>query len=153
MRLLLLGWQFLGKIMNIIIIGSLFGSTLFIWYRGNQPMSVTQAPKNLTYWEFMADRIDAAKTVQPTRCGWGMISSLIILGPIYSVVYTITAINPDGFLARVTAPDPDIPKNVVNSAWTKIPGIWWNIVEGLSWTMLVGQHPGCKFRPVTLRVK
>jgi hypothetical protein len=153
MRLLLFGWQLFGKIINLIIISSLFGSTLFIWYRGNQPMSVIQAPKDLTYWEFMADRIDAAKMVQPTRCGWGMISSLLILGPIYSVLYTVTAVNPDGFIARITAPDLDIPKHVGGSGLYKIPGIWWSIVEHLSWTMLEGQHPGCRFRPIERRTK
>jgi hypothetical protein len=135
MRLLILGWRLIGKLTHIIIIGSLFGSSLFFWYSGNQPMSVIQAPKHMTYWEFMADRIAAAKMVQPTRCGWGMISSFMILGPIYSVIYTITAVNPDGFIARITAPDPDIPTHVGGSVWYKIPGIWWNIVEHLSWTM------------------
>ena len=153
MRLLFLGWQLIGKIINMMVIGSLIGSSLFIWYRGNQPMSVIQAPTDLTYWEFMADRIDAARTVQPTRCGWGMISTLVMLGPVYSVVYTITAVNPNGFLARITAPDPDIPKNVAGSGWYKIPGIWWNIVEHLSWTMVGGQHPGCRLRPVERRTK
>jgi len=153
MRLFLLVWHLIEKLIHIIIIGSIFASILYIWYRGNQPISVIQAPKDLTYWEFMADRIDAAKMVHPTRCGWGMISSLLILGPIYSVVYTVTAVNPDGFLARITAPDPDIPKHVGDSGWIKIPGIWWNTVEHLSWTMLEGQHPGCRFRPVERRTK
>ena len=53
----------------------------------------------------MKDRIDAAKTVEPSRCGWGMMLSLAALGPIYSVVYTAVAVNPDGTLAKMTASD------------------------------------------------
>jgi hypothetical protein len=51
----------------------------------------------MTYFEFIADRIDAAKTVEPSRCGWGMMLSLAVLGPIYSFVYTEVGIHPDGF--------------------------------------------------------
>ena len=83
---------------------------LFIAYRGNQPMSVPLAPQGMTYFEFMADRIDAAKTVKPSQCGWGMMLSLAALGPIYSVVYTTVAVNPDSALAKETAPDPDIAR-------------------------------------------
>ena len=66
---------------------------------------------------FMNDRIDAAKTVEPSRCGWGMMLSLAVLGPIYSVVYTVVAINPEGILAKMTAPDSDIPKGVEGAKW------------------------------------
>ena len=90
----------------------------------------------MTYFEFMSDRIDAAKTVKPSQCGWGMMLSLVALGPIYSVVYTEVAVHPDGFLARGTAQDPDIPKGVAGAKWYEVPGIWWNTVERLSWTML-----------------
>lgn len=72
-------------------------------------VSVT-APKGMTYFEFMSDRIDAAKTVKPSQCGRGMILSLAALGPIYSAVYSEVGIHPDGILVRGTAPDPDIPK-------------------------------------------
>ena len=109
---------------------------VFIGFKTNQPMSVSDAPKEMTYIEFMKDRIDAAKTVQPSRCGWGMMLSLATLGPIYSVVYTAVAINPDGTLAKMVAPDPDIPKDVNGAKWYDVPGIWWGVVERLSWTML-----------------
>lgn len=88
---------------------------IFVGFKAIQPMSVTGAPEGITYVEFMQDRIDAAKTVEPSRCGWGMMLSLIVLGPIYSVVYTAVAINPDGTLAKMVAPDPDIPKGVVGA--------------------------------------
>jgi hypothetical protein len=52
----------------------------------------------MTYVEFIQDRLEAAKTVEPSRCGWGMMLSLAALGPIYSVVYTEVAIHPGGFL-------------------------------------------------------
>ena len=72
---------------------------VFIGFKANQPMSVSDAPKGMTYIEFMQDRIEAAKTVEPSRCGWGMMLSLATLGPIYSVLYTAVAINPDSTLA------------------------------------------------------
>ena len=122
---------------------------VFIGYKANQPMSVSDAPQGMTYIEFMEDRIDAAKTVEPSRCGWGMMLSLATLGPIYSVVYTVVAVNPDGTLAKMTASDPDIPKNVADAKWYDVPGIWWGVVERLSWTMLgKPANVGCQFRAV-----
>jgi hypothetical protein len=112
---------------------------------GSQPMDVPQAPEGMTYWEFMADRIDAAKTVKPARCGWGMFLSLATLGPIYSIVYTDVAIHPDGFLAKVTAPDAAIPKGMADAKWSEV---WWIMVERLSWRMLAGQQYGCRLRAI-----
>lgn len=122
---------------------------IFVGYKSNQPMMVAGAPEGMTYVEFIQDRLDAAKSVEPSRCGWGMVLSLAALGPIYSVVYTSVAINPDGQLANMTASDPDIPKNVTGANWYEVPGIWWNTVERLSWT-IVGKPAayGCKFRSV-----
>jgi hypothetical protein len=96
----------------------------------------------------MSDRVGAAKVIEPARCGWGMFLSLAALGPIYSVVYTEVAIHPDGFLAKVTTPVPDIPKIVTGASWYEIPGVWWNVVQRLSWTMLAKRHPSCNLRPV-----
>lgn len=148
MRLLLLGIQLISKTMNILLIAVLCIPLLFIATMGSQPMQVPQVPKGMTYWEFVSDRIDAAKVVEPSRCGWGMFLSLAVIGPVYSVVYTDVAIHPEGFLAKVTAPDPDIPKGVENASWGEVPGIWWGVVERLSWTMLAKRKPGCRFRPV-----
>lgn len=146
----------IGKL--ILCIMKMFGKTIilmiclglvFIVYKANQPMAVPEAPEGMTYFEFMRDRIDAAKTVEPSRCGWGMMLSLATLGPIYSVVYTVVAINPDGTLAKMTAPDPDIPKGVEGARWYDVPGIWWGVVERLSWTMLgKPASTGCHFRAV-----
>ena len=139
------------KIFKNTLLLLLMATILFIAYRGNQPMSVPQAPEGMTYWQFMADRLDAAKSVQPSRCGWGMMLSLAALGPIYSVVYTSVGINPEGSLAKVTAPDSDIPKNTAGAAWYEIPDIWWKTVERLSWTMLGKPSSyGCKLRPVQI---
>ena len=129
----------------------MMATILFIAYRGNQPMSVLQSPQGMTYFEFIEDRIDAAKTVKPPQCGWGMILSLAALGPIYSVVYTTVAVNPDSILAKGTAPDPDIARDVAGAAWYEIPDIWWKTVERLSWTMLGKPAAyGCQFRPVQI---
>ena len=75
--------------------------------------------------------------------------SLATLGPIYSVVYTVVAINSEGTLAKITASDPDIPKGVEGAKWYEVPGIWWGVVERLSRTML-GKPAivGCQFRVV-----
>ncbi len=122
---------------------------IFVGFKANQPMMVAGAPEGMTYVEFMKDRIDAAKTVEPSRCGWGMMLSLATLGPIYSVVYTVVAINPDGKLAKLTASNPDIPKGVKGAKWYEVPGIWWRVVERLSWTMLgKPASVGCQFRAV-----
>lgn len=122
---------------------------IFVGFKANQPMMVAGAPEGMTYVEFMKDRIDAAKTVEPSRCGWGMMLSLATLGPIYSVVYTAVAINPEGTLAKITASDPDIPKGVKWAIWYEVPEIWWGVVERLSWTMLgKPASTGCQFRSV-----
>ena len=138
-------WKVIWNAVVVMVCSSL----IFIGYKANQPMCVAGAPKGMTYVEFIQDRLDAAKTVKPSRCGWGMMSSLAVLGPIYSIVYTNVAIHPDGQLAKLTAPDPDIPKGVAGAKWYEVPGIWWNTVERLSWTMLGKQTSfGCNFRAV-----
>ena len=146
----------MGKL--ILFIMKMFGKTIilmiciglvFVVYKANQPMAVADAPEGMTYVEFIKDRIDAAKTVEPSRCGWGMMLSLATLGPIYSVVYTAVSINPDSILAMGVAPDPDIPKGVEGARWIEVPGIWWGVVEKLSWTMLgKPSSTGCQFRAV-----
>jgi hypothetical protein len=77
-------WKVVWNTVVILVCSSL----IFIGYKANQPMAVTEAPVGMTYVEFIQDRLDAAKTVQPSQCGWGMILSLAALGPIYSIVYT-----------------------------------------------------------------
>lgn len=140
-------WVWKGIWNTIVIL--ICAGLVFIGYKANQPMAIPDAPVGMTYVEFIQDRINAAKTVNPSRCGWGMMSSLVVLGPIYSVVYTDVAIHPDGQLAKVTASDPDIPKGVAGANWYEVPGIWWRVVERLSWTM-VGKPAsvGCQFREV-----
>jgi hypothetical protein len=138
-------WKVIWNTIVIIVCASLIS----VGYKANQPMMAVGAPEGLTYVEFMKDRIDAAKTVEPSRCGWGMMLSLAALAPIYSVVYTVVAINPGSTLAKMTASDPDIPKGVEGAKWYEVPGIWWEVVERLSWTMLGKPHPyGCQFQPV-----
>ena len=140
-------WKVIWNTVVILV----FAGLVFVGYKANQPMMVIGVPEGMTYVEFIRDRLDAAKTVKPSRCGWGMIFSLATLGPIYSIVYTSVAIHPDGKLAKVTASDPDIPKGVAGAKLYEVPGIWWGVVERLSWTMLGKQIQfGCQFRPVGL---
>ena len=146
--------NFFGGVIKGTVILTMCFSIFFMAYKGNQPMNVPQVPKGMTYFEFMSDRIDAAKTVKPSQCGWGMILSLAVLGPVYSAVYTEVGIHPDGLFAHGIAPDPDIPKGVAGAHWYDVPGIWWDTVERLSWTMLGKPASfGCEFRPVRLTIK
>jgi hypothetical protein len=141
-------WKFIWNTIVILICAGL----IFVGYKASQPMSVYEVPEGMTYAEFIQDRLDAAKTVKPSRCGWGMMVSLATLGPIYSVVYTAVAINPNGTLAKMTASDPDIPKGVDGAKWYEVPGIWWGVVERLSWTMLgKPDSVGCQFRAVLIK--
>jgi len=140
-------FHFIWKIIFNLVVIFIYAGLVFVCYKANQPMDVADAPKGMTYVEFIQDRFNAAQTVKPSRCGWGMMLSLAVLGPIYSIVYTDVAIHPDGFLDKITAPDPDIPTGVEGAKWYEVPGIWWTVVERLSWTM-VGEPAarGCKFR-------
>ncbi|MEL7590821.1 MAG: hypothetical protein AAGU17_05955 [Anaerolineaceae bacterium] len=87
-------WKVIWNVVVVLVCAGL----IFIGYKANQPMNIVGAPKGMTYVEFIQDRLEAAKTVEPSRCGWGMMLSLAALGPIYSVVYTEVAIHPGGFL-------------------------------------------------------
>lgn len=141
--------MFIMKVFAKAVVLMICLGLVFIVYKANQPMTVPDTPEGMTYVEFIKDRIDAAKTVEPSRCGWGMMLSLVTLGPIYSVVYTAVAINPESTLAKLTAYDPDIPKGVVGARWYEVPEIWWGVVERLSWTMLGKPTSiGCQFRAV-----
>lgn len=138
----------IGRVLRGGILLVMGATLLFVTLKGHQPMRVAAAPAGMTYFQFLGDRIEAAKIVQPSRCGWGMFLSLAVIGPLYSAVYTEVGVHPHGFLARVTAPDPDIPKEIENASWDQVPHIWWSVVERLSWTMLGKANPGCRFRPV-----
>jgi hypothetical protein len=83
--------------------------------------------------------------MKPARYGWGMFLSLAALRPVHSAVYAEVALHPDGFWAKVTAPDPDIPVGVQDASWLEVPGIWWGVVELLSWTMLGKSNAGSHF--------
>lgn len=115
----LLRWQTLGRALVLVICLGL----AIVGYKANQPMSVPDASQGMTYLEFMQDRIDAAKNVEPSRCGWGMVLSLATLSLIYILVYTAEAVIPEGTLAKMIATDPDIPKGVEGAKRYKIPGI------------------------------
>jgi hypothetical protein len=85
----LLVWKALGRVLVLVI----WLGLVFVGYKANQPMAIQDAPEEMTYLEFIHDRFAAAKTVEPSRCGWGMMLSLVTLGSIYSVVYTAVAVN------------------------------------------------------------
>lgn len=153
MKIVAVVFNLIRKAISIAMILAICVPLLFAAYKGSQPMQVSQVPSGMTYWQFMGDRVDAAKEVKPSRCGWGMFLSLAALGPLYSVIYTEVGIHPDGFIAKVTASDPDIPKGVENASWDKVPHIWWEVVERLSWTMLARHSPGCQLSVIQAESK
>ena len=122
----------------------------FIYFKGNQPMQVAQVPVGMTYWQFMADRLDAAQEVKPERCGVGRLATFAALAPVYSVVYTNIGLHPCGFLDRVSEDDKNIPTNVDDTPWHDVPDLWWNVFEKISWSMLARHSPACNFRPVEM---
>ncbi|NMC85859.1 MAG: hypothetical protein GYA58_11290 [Anaerolineaceae bacterium] len=122
----------------------------FIYFKGSQPMQVTQVPAGMTYWQFMSDRLDAAQEVEPKRCGVGRLVTFGVLGPVYSVVYTDVGLHPGGFLDRVSQNDPNIPTGVEDTPWYNVPDLWWNVFEKISWSMLARHTPACNFRPVEI---
>lgn len=152
MRLLFLVLGFITKfllrfgLILFLLTGFLLG--LFIVYKVNQPMKISQVPVGMTYWQFMQDRLDAAEGVKPARCGYGMLGFYTLTVPFYSVLYTHVGLHPDGFLAKVTARDANIPKNVQATPWHRIPDLWWGVVERLSWSSLARPGPGCNLGPV-----
>jgi hypothetical protein len=139
------------QLLGTSILALLCTFTVFCVYKASQPMAIPEAPEGMTYIQFMEDRIDAAKTIEPPQCGWGMIITLTALGSVYSVVYTDVGIHPGGLFDHISAPDSNIPTGVAGAEWHEVPDIWWRVVERLSWTMLGKQHPfGCQFRPVEM---
>lgn len=61
---------------------------------------------------------------EPNWLRMSMVLSLAALGPIYSLDYTWALTHPHGFLAKVNAPGPDIPRYVAGASWYEIPGIF-----------------------------
>jgi hypothetical protein len=88
------------KIVSGAVVALICISLIFIGCKANQPMAVADAPKGMTYIQFMQDRFDAARIVQPARFGWGMMLYFALIGPIYSVDYPWAIINPNGFFCK-----------------------------------------------------
>ena len=62
--------KLIGTIIKTAIVLAICSRILVVAYKGNQPMQVPQAPKGIAYFEFIADWMNAAKTIQPSRCAW-----------------------------------------------------------------------------------
>ncbi len=120
----------------------------FIYFEGSQPMHISQVPAGMTYWEFLSDRLDAAREVEPARCGVGRLVTFAFLAPVYSAIYTDIGLHPGGFLDRVSQDDANIPTGVAGTPWYRVPDVWWDVVEHISWSMLARHTPACSFRPI-----
>jgi len=138
----------LFRLMVLFVLLSLAACGGFIGIQGNQPMDLPQAPKGMTYFEFIQDRMDAAHEIQPARRGVGKMTFFALVTPFYSVLYTWVGVHPDGFIAKVTARDASIPKDAKGAGWDRIPDIWWETLMRLSWSALARRTPVCNFRPV-----
>lgn len=72
-----------------------------------------------------------------------------VLAPFYSIAYTEAGIHPDGFWARMADPDANIPRGVEETPLYRVPDVWWQVVERVSWSMLARHTPACNLRPIT----
>lgn len=142
--------RFVFRFVSLGLLLMVLAAVSFIYFQGSQPMQVSQVPAGMTYWQFMADRLDAAQEVEPRRCGVGRLVTFVVLAPVYSVVYTNVGLHPGGFLDRVSQGDQNIPIGVENTPWYDVPVLWWNVLEKISWSMLARHTPACNFRPVEI---
>ena len=142
--------RFVFRVVSLGLLLMVLAAVSFIYFQGSQPMQVSQVPADMTYWQFMADRLDAAQEVEPRRCGVGRLVTFGILAPVYSLVYTDVGLHPGGFLDRVSQDDQNIPNEVENTPWYNVPELWWNVFEKISWSMLARRTPACNFRPVEI---
>ncbi len=140
--------RFIFRSISLIVLVFLVSCAGYVTIRGSQPMSVPQVPAGITYWEFIQDRLDAAKEVTPARCGAGKLVFFAVITSFYSALYTHVGIHPDGFLAKVTMRDGNIPTGVAGAGIAEVPAIWWKTVERLSWSALARRTPACNFRPI-----
>ena len=128
------------------------GLGVFIYQKGSQPMDVPRAspplPEGITYWQFMGDRIEAAQVVEPQRCGGFSFAFFLAITPIYSVVYTIAGMRPESAVGRGIQPDASIPHWAAGLPWKEAPGVWWWVIENISWSMLAREKPGCNFQTI-----
>ncbi len=133
-RLLRIGFRLIG--LAILIAGLLlFG---FILYKGSRPMHISEA-HGMSYWQFMTNRIDAIRRL-PAKCQWLHVTGYLLSVPLYPALYTFVGVFPNSFLAGHLQPDARIPKQV---AWLDASGIWWSLVETISWEAWVTRHvPG-----------
>lgn len=153
----LVGWivKTVVRVILAAIILVVAGLGAFVYNKGNQPMEVPRAspplPEGITYWEFMADRIDAAQEIEPKRCGIGMMATFFVISPIYSVVYTIGGMRPESMIGRGIQSDASIPRWAAGLPWEDALDVWWRTVEDLSWSILASKGPACNFRPVEIQ--
>ena len=127
--------RFALRIFFTLIIIVVLVSIGFVVYKGSQPMSI-QGAHGLTYWQFMNNRLQKIQGMQ-ANCQELHITDFALSVPFYPVLYTFDGLYPASLLARMTMPDPAIPKNV---RWYQVPGTWWSLVETISWEALVTPH-------------
>ena len=147
MRFVLTGISLLLRLVLAVILIAGLVAAAFVVYKGSQPMQVKGAD-GLTYWQFLRERIGVIREL-PTKCQQMHLTGYAIAVPFYPFLYTYVGVNPDGFLASHTQPHPLIPEEV---SWAEAPGVWWDLVEQVSWEAWVTPHiptvvPECNLEP------
>jgi hypothetical protein len=131
----LAGIRLIFRLALALILVAGLALSAFVAFRGSQPMQV-QGAESMTYWQFVRERISAIREL-PTRCQRMHFTGYAIAVPLYPLLYTYVGLNPDGLIARHTQPHPLIPEDV---HWGDAPGVWWSLVEQVSWEAWVTPH-------------
>lgn len=91
----------LGLLIRAILVVILIGVLVFVafaGYKGSQPMQ-REGANDMTYWQFMRERIIAIREL-PAKCQQMYFTSSAIAVPLYSALYTFIGIYPESYLAR-----------------------------------------------------
>jgi len=113
----------LGSMVTIFLLASLVA---FVFYNGNQPMTVPEA-KGLTYIQFMDDRWQAIQNL-PDECQarWTTIwLTQLPLDLLYGTLFTAKALYPNAPI-RIGPTSVTVPKSIT---WSEAPATFWSVVE------------------------
>ena len=134
-----LGWtiNLIWRMVLVVVLVSVMVFAGFVTVKGNQPLgvvgdhpkSVTADLGEITYWKFMADRLVVVRDT-PSICQKTRLVALVMILPVYPILYTTVALAPDGYLSRHVQPSPLIPDPIT---WEQVPETWWHLVKEISW--------------------
>jgi|GEM_PF-1051139 len=138
MRLIFFPLKLLGRLVYFMVrlaLALLIVATItlagYVAVQSSQPIldsagATSQGAMN--YWQYMADRLDASRQT-PTNCHRTRLIYLAVALPMYPLLYTYVALNPESSLARHIQPSPLVPEPIT---WRQAPETWWRLVEQIS---------------------